>query len=311
MSLIEQHGLLVVAIMVAVAEMGLPTGVSPKIALLLAGSITIGSPTALILALLLVTGANLIGATLLHLLARRGGGWVVTRILGSRGVRPEGVMERWRVRCGGHDAAAIFLGRITPVVRIYVTLASGLLRVRWRDFFLGAGLAGVVWSGLPLVLGFVFRDNVAELTRSPLFMQMIVLILPMIGVVAAAGWWIFQVGTLAAAMRRVRVVTSGGTAIAVALWAVKAIRASSWARGHHLSAPDLPVLLCWLGILGLLVTATIARTVADLSGGGTRCLAFTRPKFATSETFGTCVWAGGLGIVAAIVAGIELMYPAL
>ena len=37
MPLIEQHGLLVVAIMVAAAELGLPTGVSPKIALILAG----------------------------------------------------------------------------------------------------------------------------------------------------------------------------------------------------------------------------------------------------------------------------------
>src|SRR5215203_6072185 len=137
--------------MVAVAELGLPTGVSPKIALLLAGSIAIGSPATLVLAILLVTGANLIGATLLHLLARGGGGWVVNRVLGSRGVHPERVMERWRARCGGHDAAAIFLGRITHVVRIYVTLASGLIRVRWRDFLLGAGLAGAVWSGLPLV----------------------------------------------------------------------------------------------------------------------------------------------------------------
>ncbi len=309
--LIEHHGLLIVAVMVAVAELGLPTGVSPKIALLVAGSIVIGSPAALLLALAVVTGANLLGAALLHLLARGGGGWLVDRVLGSRGVRPERVMERWRTRCGGHDAAAIFVGRITPIVRIYVTLASGLLRVRWRDFLLGAGLAAVVWSGIPLVLGYIFRDNVARLVASPLMVELVVLAVPLVGVVATAGWWIARAGSITGGLRRGRVVTGGVAAVVVAAWAVKTVRASAWAHGHQLSAPDLPVLLLWLSILAGLIACAVARAVADLRGREPGSHGLPWPRFAAGDVAGTLLWAGGLGVAGAIITSLELMYPAL
>ena len=56
--------------MVFAAELGLPTGVSPKVALLLAGSMAIGSPPGLLVGIALVTGANLFGASVLHAATR-------------------------------------------------------------------------------------------------------------------------------------------------------------------------------------------------------------------------------------------------
>ena len=36
-----------------------------------------------------------------------------------------------------------------PMVRMYITIAAGLFRMRKRDFILGATPAALVWVGIP------------------------------------------------------------------------------------------------------------------------------------------------------------------
>jgi membrane protein DedA with SNARE-associated domain len=181
-ALIAHHGLPIVALMVFVAELGLPTGVSPKVALVLVGSTAIGSISALAGALTLVAAANLAGSTSLHLAARSGGGWFVRRVLRRGDGRRDGLLARCRRRLGGHDAATVFVLRLVPLVRIYATVAAGLSRMRLGRFLLGAAPAALIWSGTPLVLGFWFRTDAHRLAdRAPLISVASALLLPVVG----------------------------------------------------------------------------------------------------------------------------------
>jgi len=190
LDLVASHGLPVVALMVFAAELGLPTGISPKVALLIAGSVAVDSRPELIGSLALVVFANLLGTVVLHTVARTGGTRLIARLHRKRPDNPGGALDRWRDRLGGHDAVAVFVGRIVPLVRIYVTVASGLVRMRWRDFLLGAVPAAVIWSGTPLLLGYCFRTNVHEFTAGgSLLSRLFFLAVPMIGVVAFAIWY--------------------------------------------------------------------------------------------------------------------------
>ena len=308
---IAQHGVAVVLIMVFAAELGLPTGVSPKVALLLAGSMAIGSLPGLWLGVALVTGAHLLGACVLHAAARGGGGWLAERVRRPRGLRPEAVMERWRARLGGHDAAAVFVGRLVPVVRIYVTLASGLLRLRWRDFLLGAAPAALVWSGGPLGLGYAFRGEVARLARSSWAIEAIVLVVPLAGVVGALGLWVCRAGSLATALRRGRLVAGAAGAVFVAAWVIKTARANEWAREHGRAALDVPVLVLWLALLVGLTAYAVAIAVAELRAAHGKPHGPARPRFVPGEVAGALAWSGALGMAGAIMVGIELLYPAL
>lgn len=184
-ALIARHGLPIVAVMVFVAELGLPTGVSPKVALVIIGSTAIGSTAALAGALALVASANLSGGATLHLAARTGGGWIGNRVLRKRDVRREGLLERCRARLGGHDVVTVFVLRLVPLVRIYATVATGLARMRLDRFLLGAAPAALIWSGLPLVLGFWFREDArGMMDRAPIASIVSALILPVVGLAA-------------------------------------------------------------------------------------------------------------------------------
>ena len=214
-------------------------------------------------------------------------------------------MERWRARLGWHDAAAIFVGRLTPLVRIYVTLASALVRVRLRDFLLGSGLAALVWSGGPLALGYVFHDDVARLAGSPLVIEAVVLAAPLIAGVAALARWVWRAETIAIGLRRGRVVAGGAGALFVAGWVVKTARANEWAHEHHLAALDLTVLAWWLTVLAALAVAAIVVPVVELRA------AHAQPPGVMVAVRSTLIWVGAMGAATAIMGGIELLYPAL
>lgn len=189
LALVASHGLPIVALMVFLAELGLPTGMSPKVGLLLAGSVALHSMPDLLVGLLAVTAANLLGACALHFLARTGGARIIARIQRKRPTNAGGALERLRARFGGHDIAAIFIGRIVPMVRIYVTIASGLARMSWRDFLLGSAPAALLWSGIPLLLGYCFRGSVQQFTASGSTASLVFFVaVPLIGVVIAAGF---------------------------------------------------------------------------------------------------------------------------
>jgi len=187
LELVAAHGLPVVALMVFVAELGLPTGMSPKVALLIAGSVAVDSRPELVGSLALVALANLLGAVVLHTVARTGGARLLSRLHRNRAGTPGDALTRWRDRLGGYDAPAVFVGRILPLVRLYVTVASGLVQMRWRSFLLGATPAALVWSGTPLLLGYCFRTSVHDFAASgSTISRLVLLAVPMIGVVVLA-----------------------------------------------------------------------------------------------------------------------------
>lgn len=189
LALVASHGLPIVALMVFVAELGLPTGMSPKVGLLVAGSVALHSLPDLFIGLFAVTAANLLGACALHFFARTGGARLIARLQRKHPTAAGGALDRWRSRLGGHDVAAVFVGRIVPMVRIYVTIASGLARMSWRSFLLGSAPAALLWSGLPLLLGYCFRGSVQRFTSSgSSASHAFFLAVPLVGVVIVCGF---------------------------------------------------------------------------------------------------------------------------
>lgn len=134
-----------------------------EVALLVVGSQSVGSVPALLVGIVLLTAADLLGMTILHVAARIGGVKLLARLTARHEARTEAAMARLRGWFGGRDALAVFVLRLVPVVRVGITIGTGLLRIRPRDFYLGALPASVVWAGAPLTLGFVLRDDVAAL----------------------------------------------------------------------------------------------------------------------------------------------------
>src|SRR5690606_25978829 len=109
-----------------------------ELALLIAGSYGVHSFSELVFAVTLIVVADMAGTTTLHLVARTGGSHLLNRILLKFGKRSEETIARWRARLGGRDIIAVAVGRMLPLVRMYISIGAGLLQIRLRDFLAGS-----------------------------------------------------------------------------------------------------------------------------------------------------------------------------
>ncbi|HEX6508029.1 MAG TPA: hypothetical protein VF221_10385, partial [Chloroflexota bacterium] len=101
-ALIAHYGLLIVAIIIFCGEIGLPTLVPGEIALLLAGSQVIHSPSALVAAAVLFGSVDIVATSTIHVASRTGGNRLLCRLLRhlQRDEPHEAVIDRWRGRLG-------------------------------------------------------------------------------------------------------------------------------------------------------------------------------------------------------------------
>jgi membrane protein DedA with SNARE-associated domain len=159
-----EHGLPLAALFVFVSSFGIPTGIPIKVVLLAVGSLVVRDPSQLLVAFVLLVLAEMAGTMSLHTAS----GFLGSRLpdkLENTQIAARASLDRWRARLHGKDILAIFVLRLVPVVRIGLTVGAGGLGLRTRDFVLGALPAAMIWVGLPLGLGWGFRENIHQLEQ--------------------------------------------------------------------------------------------------------------------------------------------------
>lgn len=71
-------------------------------------------------------------------------------------------VERWLARRG---AAAVIIGRLTPGLRIVLTVAAGALHMRRKTFLAGTAVASLIWVTIYYWLGFLLGAGIATALR--------------------------------------------------------------------------------------------------------------------------------------------------
>jgi membrane protein DedA with SNARE-associated domain len=109
-----------------------------------------------------VTAATLLGAGLLFTLSQRAGRPLLLKVSRRFGYTEErnARVEAWLERRG---MAAVILGRLTPGLRIVMTVVAGALGLKRSTFTVGTALAGAIWSVLYFWLGFALGAGVEQL----------------------------------------------------------------------------------------------------------------------------------------------------
>ena len=157
------YGLPLVTLVMFASATGIPTGVPIKLIMLFTGAYLVNSWQMLLPVILVMALAELGGTLVLHGVARTGGVKVLERIASDRQARVQASFEQWQRRLGGRDVAAITVLRLIPFVRMGTTVGAGLVGLKLRDFILGSAIAALIWAGIPLMLGYVFRANLSDL----------------------------------------------------------------------------------------------------------------------------------------------------
>jgi membrane protein DedA with SNARE-associated domain len=67
--------------------------------------------------------------------------------------------ERW---FANHGISFVFFGRLLPTIRSLVSVPAGLLRMRFRSFFIASLLGTATWTTILATAGYKLQENVAD-----------------------------------------------------------------------------------------------------------------------------------------------------
>ncbi|MGH2410903.1 MAG: DedA family protein [Chloroflexota bacterium] len=309
--LIAQYGILIVALIIFAGEIGLPTLVPGEIALLFAGSQVIHSLPMLIGAIALFGAIDLVATTTIHTISRTGGNRLLCKVLHMSPqceTKPEVRIERWRSRLGGYDPAVVFVTRMIPMFRLYASITTGLIRIRFRDFLLGAAPAAWIWATTPLTVGYLLRTRISGVVAQyPSLMRYVIVGSVSITLGLAFTGWLRHAGSREAALRRVRftlgLAAAGGAAARIVMY----ILGGPGLAGHHYVASALvPVVASWMAIIGVFGFGFLWVAAHDL-----RIIIAARhhrPGFTMASGM---AWISMVAILTGVTAWTSVTYPAL
>lgn len=296
----------VVALLIFVGELGVPTGIPAEIALLIAGSYGVHSFSELVGAVALIVSADMLGTITIHLVARTGGSRLLDRVLVRFGKRSEETISRWRGRLGGHDLVVVGVGRMLPLVRMYFSIGAGLLRISFREFVIGAFPGAIVWAGTPIVLGYYLHSDVQRFAvQYATISHLIFLVLPTLSLSAIAMWWVRRGHTRWSQLRRGR--SAAGILVASSAFVILVRTIIFHGDIIAKSIAEIPqsVLTTWIVALGMAAIALLTVSFNDLRVAYRR-RNWRRPVSheAAAEVATTAVWLAlvvGTGSIAILI----------
>ena len=159
---VASHGPAAIFAALYLEESGIPSPLPGDVFVLYLGTAGAGSPLTLVLSWLGVILAVALGSTNLYLISRHLGHRLLVGRLGRiLHVTPENLAraERWFSRYG---ALAIIFGRHVPGLRIPLTVAAGVLRVRYLVFLASVAVSSAVWAGVWIVVGAIYGRRVTR-----------------------------------------------------------------------------------------------------------------------------------------------------
>lgn len=313
LDLILRHGIPLVALLVCVGELGFPTGIPVEVALLLTGAYAVHSLPMLVAAVAVIAAGDLLGTTLLHVIVRTGGVRLLDRFARRHAERGAGFLDGWRRRLGGHDAAVVFVVRLLPMVRMYVSIGTGLIRIRFRSFLLGAAPAALLWSGAPLVVGYAFSADAQRVAaRYAAFTHLGIALLPAVGLSTTGVVWLRHARPARATLLRGRAIFGLLAVAALGGYAGRLLWTNNWRIEHGSGALPTPVLALWAAAMATTAGLLLAFSLLDAHVAAVlRERAPEARHRLVAGAAGMLVWVGLLATAGGIPVLLELRYPAL
>ena len=141
------------------------------------------------LAVLLATLGSLVGAVVGYYIGAWGGRPLLDRYGGYVGIgasdldRADHWFERW-------GSAAVFFGRMVPLVRTFVSYPAGISRMPMGRFLLFSALGSLPWNAALIAAGFYVGENYAQIEAALKPFEYLIYAVVFVLLVALIGrWW--------------------------------------------------------------------------------------------------------------------------
>jgi len=149
---IERYGYVAIFLMVLLQELGVPNPVTNEFVLLFSGYLAFSGILSLRLVFLTAVSADCIGTTILYLVFYTCGRFILDRSPRWFPLSPAQI-KRLAELIGRRKQLGIYVGRLTPFLRGYASVAAGVLMIRPRVYLPAVVLSAVTWSGGYVIAG--------------------------------------------------------------------------------------------------------------------------------------------------------------
>jgi membrane protein DedA with SNARE-associated domain len=141
--LVARGGLIAILLTMAGESAGLP--ISSEIVVPLGGSLAAAGILSFSGVVVAATAGNLIGSVVAFALARRYGPALLTRYGGRVGLH-QGHLELAERFFDRFGLLAVFVGRLLPIVRTYISFPAGLSGMGWMPFLAATTIGCIPWN---------------------------------------------------------------------------------------------------------------------------------------------------------------------
>ena len=184
-SLVSAWGLIAIFVTMAGESAGLP--ISSEIVVPLGGALASQGKLNFVLVVAVSSVANLTGSLIAFYLTRRFGETIIL----SRAGRWMG-LSKGHLRLADRFFAkfglwAVFVGRLLPIVRTYISFPAGLSKIGYPMFTIVTLLGAIPWNLALAYAGYLLGQNYQRVatTLGPFAIPMAILVVILLGV----GWW--------------------------------------------------------------------------------------------------------------------------
>jgi membrane protein DedA with SNARE-associated domain len=184
-SLVGTWGLLAIFVTMSAESAGLP--ISSEIVVPLGGALASQGKLNLVLVIAVASLANLTGSLIAFWLTRRYGERIVLSRLGRRLGLSRGhlrLANRFFERFG---LWAVFIGRLLPIVRTYISFPAGVSKIGYVRFVLATMAGAIPWNFALAYAGYKLGQQYQTVAKdiSPFVIPIAVVVV----ILLAAAWW--------------------------------------------------------------------------------------------------------------------------
>lgn len=182
-SFIIKYGYLAICILIFIQEIGIPNPVPNEIVLLYSGYLAFIHLLSLPILIIVVILTDLLATTILYFIFYYFGNYIIEN-------KPRWIplsvtkLKSLEKKVNDKGMVFIFIGRMTPFIRGYVTVLSGLLRFNPGAFFPITLFATIIWCGTCIVAGFLLGPSWSLVAKNLLFSHVIFFIISIVIILA-------------------------------------------------------------------------------------------------------------------------------
>ncbi len=160
----------------------------PSEAVLGAAGVLIDTPLDFFLVVFFATTGSVLGAIFFYYIGRALGPRRSHAFLDRLPLVETGDVDKTFEWFERHGRAAVFFGRMVPIVRSFISVPAGVVRMPFGQFLLYTAAGSLIWNSVLVTLGWLARDFIEANLH---YLDYVVVAV----VVLAVGWFVYKKAT--------------------------------------------------------------------------------------------------------------------